>query len=49
MIETKAPTKKAIPVLRPYSVKNMMTTNMIAAKIRQMRYSTFKNSFAPFI
>lgn len=47
MIEIKAPTKKAMPVFKPYSVNRVMTKNMIAAKIRQIRYSTFRNSFAP--
>jgi hypothetical protein len=46
-IDMRAPTMKAIPVLIPYSVKKTMMRNMMKAKIRQMRYSTFKNSWAP--
>ena len=38
MIETTAPTKKATPVLSPYSVRKTMTMNITTAKIMHIRY-----------
>jgi hypothetical protein len=42
-IEIIAPMAKAIAVMTPYSVRKVMTINMTATKMRQMRYSCFKN------
>lgn len=49
IIDTKAPIKNDIPVFIPYSVKNIITMNIIKANTRHIKYSTFKNYFAPFI
>jgi hypothetical protein len=43
MIEIIAPIIKAIAVINPYSVKKVITINMIKAKIKQIKYSCFKN------
>lgn len=46
-IETIAPMAKAIAVITPSAVRKVMTMNITATKIRQMRYSCFRNSIAP--
>lgn len=49
IIETKAPTKNAIAVQIPCSVKKVMTANIIPTKIKQIKYSAFKNYLAPYV
>ena len=46
-MEMMAPTAKAIAVMTPSAVRKVMTMNITATKIRQIKYSCFKNSTAP--
>jgi hypothetical protein len=46
-IEMIAPIAKAMAVMTFSSVRNVITMNMSATKIKQIRYSCFKNSTAP--
>lgn len=48
IMEIRAPTRKATPVFQPYSVKKVITTNIMAANTKQIKYSTFKNYLAPY-
>lgn len=48
-IEMMAPVTKAKAVYPASAVKSQMTTNMIATKIKQIRYYCFKNYMAPYI
>jgi len=48
-MEMMAPIAKAMAVMTFSSVRKVMTMNMRATKIKQIRYSCFKNSTAPYI
>lgn len=48
-METRAPIKNATAVQSPNSVKNQTMKNIITMKIKHIRYSALKNSFAPYI
>lgn len=47
-IDTKAPIKKAVAVYSPYPVNAQMTKNITPTKDKHIKYSCFKNSFAPY-
>jgi len=49
MIETIAPIKKATAVHIPCSVRKVIMMNIMMMKMKQIEYSAFKNSLAPFI
>lgn len=49
IIDIKAPTKNAIAVDNPYSVKKVIIMNMIATNTKHIQYYCFKNSYAPYI
>ena len=46
-MEMMAPTAKAMAVKMPSEVRKVMTMNIKATKMRQMRYSCLRNSTAP--
>jgi len=46
-MEMIAPTAKEIAVMIPSAVRKVTTRNITTTKIKQMRYSCFKNSTAP--
>jgi hypothetical protein len=48
-MEMMAPIAKAMAVMTPSSVRKVMTMNMRATNIKQIRYSCFKNYTAPYI
>lgn len=47
MIDTNAPTKKAIAVQNLNSVRKAMIKNIIPTKIKHIIYSSFKKDMAP--
>ena len=49
IIEMIAPIKNATAVYAPYYVRNRITKNITATNIKQIRYSCFKNSMAPYV
>ena len=46
-IDTKAPIRKAKAVYKPYAVRKMITMNITATIIKQIKYSCFRNSIDP--
>lgn len=48
-IEIMAPTAKADAVMNFSSVRKAITKNMMATKMRQIRYSCLRNSTAPWM
>ena len=44
IIDIRAPTKKAMAVDSPSSVRKVMMMNIMATKTKQIQYSCFKNS-----
>lgn len=47
IIDTMAPTKKAMAVETPYSVRKVMAMNMRREKMMQIRYYCLRNSYEP--
>lgn len=46
-IEMMAPTAKAMAVITPSAVRKVITMNITATKMRQIKYSCLRNSTAP--